>query len=503
MKINREKANQQFRKALEIMSECEKKSEDTNLSYEEFYLNALNYEFAYSFALLNYSLFLDSGDTSNSLLFLRRHFECVAYYTPVYSKLFEKINYQVYKIQAQKREVGEKEGLKLKHALKLKKCDMNDAIKNNNFLFLHGVFSEQFTYRNFVSNLFNMKDEAMKYVYDYLSLRIHQTNLNLFNGNFKTLDTRLLESCKRYSPDFFISDLKRIKKLNKTSLFDVEKSLLLDNDYLVLTFLNNIIIFINSINSTEFNYFCDFVKLVWDFLYSSLMLLKMNSYRAIVATFKPFVEKVAVLNNLLKMKPSDANEAFVEYNFCSMYVLNNTITEMGITSENYYSEHFESIYKNHAKKNKNLSMTSFRIKVENNPSFVITNRVENYSASVERFFKENYAEDQQELMEAYFESVVLSHCDAFLLFKKEKDYSFYAKILLNFTFECLKYLINYFYGNKFNVLLDSESADSGYYISEKFIELLDKIKDSFLKNEEIKEENKEHLKVKNIEDYLD
>ena len=193
MKINREKANQQFRKALEIMSECEKKSENTNLSYEEFYLNALNYEFAYSFALLNYSLFLDSGDTSNSLLFLRRHFECVAYYTPVYSKLFEKINYQVYKIQAQKREVGEKEGLKLKHALKLKKCDMNDAIKNNNFLFLHGVFSEQFTYRNFVSNLFNMKDEAMKHVYDYLSLRIHQTNLNLFNGNFKTLDTRLLE----------------------------------------------------------------------------------------------------------------------------------------------------------------------------------------------------------------------------------------------------------------------------------------------------------------------
>ena len=70
--MNYDKYNQQYRKAIELMALCDKKSEDSSLSYEEFYLNAITYEFAFSLALFNYSQFIGSSESSNSLLFLRR-----------------------------------------------------------------------------------------------------------------------------------------------------------------------------------------------------------------------------------------------------------------------------------------------------------------------------------------------------------------------------------------------------------------------------------------------
>ena len=39
--MNYDKYNQQYRKAIELMALCDKKSEDSSLSYEEFYLNAI------------------------------------------------------------------------------------------------------------------------------------------------------------------------------------------------------------------------------------------------------------------------------------------------------------------------------------------------------------------------------------------------------------------------------------------------------------------------------
>lgn len=88
--MNYDKYNQQYRKAIELMALCDKKSEDSSLSYEEFYLNAITYEFAFSLALFNYSQFIGSSESSNSLLFLRRLLECYAYYKPFEDKRFEK-----------------------------------------------------------------------------------------------------------------------------------------------------------------------------------------------------------------------------------------------------------------------------------------------------------------------------------------------------------------------------------------------------------------------------
>ena len=57
---------------------------------------------------------------------------------------------------------------KIKDALKLKRCNINDAIRNNNFLFLHGIYTSDFSYRNFISEIFDSVDNEMIFLYDYM-----------------------------------------------------------------------------------------------------------------------------------------------------------------------------------------------------------------------------------------------------------------------------------------------------------------------------------------------
>lgn len=501
--MNNDKYNQQYRKAIELMALCDKKSEDSSLSYEEFYLNAITYEFAFSLALFNYSRFIGSSESSNSLLFLRRLLECYAYYKPFEDKRFEKINFQVYKIQAQNREVGEKEAKKIKDALKLKRCNINDAIRNNNFLFLHGIYTSDFSYRNFISEIFDRVDNEMIFLYDYFSLRAHQTNLNIFNKSFDNLDNRLFNNVKDFYPKIIIDALKNIKKLPKISLADEEKSFLSDNDDLIYRMHDELLNFYAMIEKCNIDYYTVFLGLVWSFIESSLFLFKLKSYRGIIATFKPFIEKVAVFSNLLKMKPYEADNAFFDFNFCSMYVVHNTMAKMNILEENMLENELEKLYRNRFSKGSMEGFSSFKIKIENNPSYIITRKNENYSSSVERYFTENYIKDKKELMNAYYESVVLSHCDGFLLFKKDKDYSDYAKVVIKFSLDYFRYLIDFFFGNKFHYLL--ENGNGKEFINHQIlINLTNQIESAYFEQEEkAKVESKPFLPIENIKDYLD
>ena len=501
--MNYDKYNQQYRKAIELMALCDKKSEDASLSYEEFYLNAITYEFAFSLALFNYSQFIGSSESSNSLLFLRRLLECYAYYKPFEDKRFEKINFQVYKIQAQNREVGEKEAKKIKDALKLKRCNINDAIRNNNFLFLHGIYTSDFSYRNFISEIFDRVDNEMIFLYDYFSLRAHQTNLNIFNKSFDNLDNRLFNNVKDFYPKIIIDALKNIKKLPKVSLADEEKSFLSDNDGLIYRMHDELLNFYAMIEKCNIDYYTVFLGLVWSFIESSLFLFKLKSYRGIIATFKPFIEKVAVFSNLLKMKPYEADNAFFDFNFCSMYVVHNTMAKMNILEENMLENELEKLYRNRFSKGSMEGFSSFKIKIENNPSYIITRKNENYSSSVERYFTENYIKDKKELMNAYYESVVLSHCDGFLLFKKDKDYSDYAKVVIKFSLDYFRYLIDFFFGNKFHYLL--ENGNGKEFINHQIlINLTNQIESAHFEQEEkAKVKSKPFLPIENIKDYLD
>ena len=503
MSKNLGKYNQQYRKALKLMWSSEEFSELTNLNYDEFYVNAILYEFSFTIALLNYSLFSDTSDNSNVLLSIRRLLECSAYYIPYIEKKLEKINLQVFKIQAQNREVGEKEAIKFKKALKLKKCDINDAIKNNNFLFLHGVYASEFSYRNFINETYDKNNNEMTFIYDYLSLRTHQTSVDLFDKKFHILDTQLINDIKRFCPKVLSDSLKKIKQLPKISLIDTEKEMLKKDEGLIVALNNALVSFLELIGNSELQYFSCFIDLVWSFIYSSLFLLNLESYRGVVATFKPFIEKVAVLNSLLKMKPNEANQAYKDYNLCSVYVVYNSMVKMKLINENSLDNDLRNIYLKHFSQGNKDAYSSFKIKIESNPSYVITRRVENYSSSVERFFTDNFTKDKKELMEAYLESVILSHCDGFLVFRHEKDYTDYAKIVVKFSLDYLRYLIDFFFGNKFHYLLDNIQSH-GAHLHEILTSLINKVEENFVASEEVeKEKKKTFLPFVNIKDYLD
>lgn len=496
------KFNQQFRKALELMEICEAKSEDLNISLEEFYENAIIYEFAYSLALFNFSEVI-TGGTDDTLLFLRRSLECLAYYLPYEKKLFEKINLQIFKIQAQKREVGLKEGAKIKNILHLKKSDINSALRENKYLFLHGVYANEFSYHNFVEEIFALESYKMSFIYDYLGLRSHQTNLDLLSDNFEDFDKLILELTKTYYPEKLQKALKNIKKLNKTSLIDVINNLEKEYPWLNDAF-ESISLFSDNLHHGPLVYYVTLVNSVWNYFSTSLILKSIGSYRGIVATFKTFIEKVAILDNLRFVNRDKASKIYVAYNFCSMYSIKSAMTKLRLLKENTTEEDMKEVYEDLIKNNTKLSYQAFINLIAQNPSYIITMKKDNFSTSVEKFFDKNFKDRKSELLESYYESVVLSHCDGFLLFKKEKDYSNLANELINFSLDYLKFLFNFFEANKLFYGLQFDENDFSAVLSNLF-HIFDQIEAQFnnktLEKEEVSP--KEILRVKNIKDLLD
>ena len=496
------KFNQQFRKALELMEICEAKSEDLNISLEDFYENAIIYEFAYTLALFNFSEVI-TGGSDDTLLFLRRSLECLAYYLPYEKKLLEKINLQIFKIQAQNREVGLKEGAKIKNILHLKKSDINSALRENKYLFLHGVYANEFSYHNFVEEIFALESKKMSFIYDYLGLRSHQTNLDLLSDSFVDLDKLIIEETKKYFPDNLQKALKNIKKLNKTSLIDAVNNI--DKEYPWLNeALEQLSIFSDNLHSGPLVYYVTLVNAVWNYFSTSLILKSIGSYRGIVATFKPFVEKVAILDNLRFVNREKASKIYIAYNFCSMYSIKSAMTKLHILSENTTEDDMKEVYDELVKTNTKLSFQAFINLVNQNPSYIITMKKDNFSTSVEKFFDKNFKDRKNELLESYYESVVLSHCDGFLLFKKEKDYTNLANELIKFSFDYLKFLFNFFEANKLFYGLNYDENDFSLALSDLF-NIFEQIEAQLNNKTFEKEEDspKEILRVKNIKDLLD
>lgn len=502
---DKQKSNQMFRKAIELIDFYEHESEKTNLSYEDFYQNAIMYEFVYSLAMLYFSIFIGEKYNSNSLLFYRRFLECYAYYRPYEDKLFEKINFQVFKIQAQLREVGQKEGDKIKIALKLRKSNINSALKDNKFLFLHGIFASEFSYHNFMHELFGYKNKEIVFAYDYLSLRSHQTSFSIFNKFTDKMDKEVKCQCLDLYPKFLKDSLKDVKKLSKINLIDLFNDDKIEKQ--IKDFKETISNIATLLDGTVLNYISVMLFSIYDYLYSSIAFLKIGSYRGVVSSFKPFIEKIAVLNSLLRMNPSLANETFIAYNYCSVYTIKNSLCSTGGFEEGSFENNLDQIYSTNVKDRSNISFLSFKQAIIQNPSFVLTLKRENYSSSVERFIKENFVKDEEELLDSYFESVVLSHCDGFLLFKKDKNYTDFAKIIIHFTLDYLKYLFDYFYGNKIyyslNISTDKlKIKDAQKQINSCIDNLVSLIKSTYFGIEE--DPNKKLVVLtKNYKDYLD
>ena len=129
---------------------------------------------------------------------------------------------------------------------------------------------------------------------------------------------------------------------------------------------------------------------------------------------------------------------------------------------------------------------------------------DNFSTSVEKFFDKKYKDIKNELLESYYESVVLSHCDGFLLFKKEKDYTNLAYELIKFSFDYLKFLFNFFEANKLFYGLNYDENDFSLALSDLF-NIFEQIEAQLNNKTFEKEEDspKEILRVKNIKDLLD
>ena len=187
-----------------------------------------------------------------------------------------------------------------------------------------------------------------------------------------------------------------------------------------------------------------------------------------------------------------------------MYSIKSAMTKLHILSENTTEDDMKEVYDELVKTNTKLSYQAFINLVNQNPSYIITMKKDNFSTSVEKFFDKNFKDRKNELLESYYESVVLSHCDGFLLFKKEKDYTNLANELIKFSFDYLKFLFNFFEANKLFYGLNYDENDFSLALSDLF-NIFEQIEAQLYNKTFEKEEDspKEILRVKNIKDLLD
>ena len=509
MEKNKDKYNQQFRKTLKILENCEDLMKNTDLSYEAFYVRSIFYEFAYSLSMFYLFKYVGWYDDSISLLFLRRTLECIAYYRPFQNNEFEKINFQIFKIQSQNRNVGSKEAQKIIQALKLKKVKVNSALKGNKFLFLHGIYSNEFTYHNFVEECLKKEGFYDASIYDYLSLRAHQSHPANSNWNFRPIDDLYTDIIIDLIPHTFRQAMKDAKQLHKMNLKKrYEEFTKEDSGFLESVEAFKTMIKVSKSELLRYLYF-NLIE-IYDYLYLCVFLSKLGLYRGIVSSFKPFIEKISAQDKIFKYKPSEAKEMFDAYGLCSEVVL------MDFVPKKYFEdlkslnndEEIRKVYTKLVKPKINISFQDFKIAIKSNPSFVLNLKPQSFLNSIEEFAHDSFPSKAERLKKVYLESVVLSHCDGFLLFRKENDYLYDARFILEFTFEYLKSSLNYVFGNQFfsyAKLTDQEAKK----LEEEFNKCFDKI-ESFLYKEvndkkecEQQEASTKFVIPENVEKYFD
>lgn len=495
---------------IEFLGYLKIKSLETK-SDEEFYDIAFTYEIVNAGAELSFYDTLSDKVLSKSyqILLYRKILEAMVLRMLPQFFEFSKENFRIFKWHVNKIDVGAKECEKYRKLLKLSKSsNIKKAIKQNPFLFLHGIpeltyyTNEENPYATVISDVSKViKDKADNPKYKELAeiidsfhslsgLLIHQSSSQVIN---------ILSSYKSNSliakTDKFIERTikKEIEKTGST-LYNFHNLLVKEytaykKDHEGIPYLNKIINIkdLNLIPSIDESYKnfsksfhelvniitrsdCHFLQLLAEIIDTIIICLAYLKtpikYPFLLSSLKQNAEKFAVFAELLCHSDTEALSLYKKYLHASLIAVAHIVWET-VSEDNLKVDKLKEFYD---EEKMPIHFNDYAKKVLSNPFYVLTKKNLSYSASVNEFFKDLNSEEADKYFRAYTTSVKLSHVTGNAI---TMDYDKFDK-KTNVT---LQIYIDFI--NKYIILLDHTEFGKNLFYTKKASDALHKVSVSF------------------------
>lgn len=480
-------------------------------SDEEFYDIAFTYEIVNAGTELAFYDALSDKRLSKSyqILLYRKILEAMVLRMLPQFFEFSKENFRIFKWHVNNVDVGAKECEKYRKLLKLSKSsNIKRAIRQNPFLFLHGISeltyytNEENPYATVISDVSKViKDKADNPKYKELAEIIDSfhslSGLLIHQSSSRVIDIINLDKSNSIisKTDKFIE--RTIKKeIEKTGATIYNFHNLLVNEYKTykedhdgIPYLSKIINCkdLNLIPSIDescknfSNFFHELVDIVTHSDYHFLQLLTEVvdniiiclsylktpiKYPFLLSSLKQNAEKFAVFAELLSHSNTEACALYKKYFNASIiaaahiqwetvYVDNLKIYRL----KEFYNEEKMSIHFN-----------DYAKRVLNNPFYVLTKKNLSYSASVNEFFKDLNSEEADRYFRAYTTSVKLSHVTGNAITMDYDKFERKTKVALQIYIDFI---------NKYIILLDHTEFGKNLFYTKKASDALNKVSVSF------------------------
>lgn len=488
-------------------------------SDEEFYDIAFTYEIMNAGAELSFYNALSDKDLSKNhqILLYRKILEAMVLHMLPQLFEFSKENFRLFKWHVNHIDVGAKECEKYRKLLKLSKsCDIKKAIKQNPFLFLHGIpeltyyTNEENPYATVIADVSTfLKDKSDNPKYKELAEIIdsfHSLSGLLIHQSSTLLLDRIINSDKSNSivtrTDKFIEKAfkKEIEKTGAT-LYNfhglLEKEYFsYKNDHEEIPYIEKIISdknlnlvpnidpsyknfskaiheLANIITPSNYHFLLSLTDVIDNIDICLAYLKSPIKYPFLLSSLKQNAEKFAVFAELFNHSSVESVSFYKKFLYASFVAAAYIQGEINYEVCLEYSK-FKEFYN---EEKMSIHYNDYVKKILSNPFYILTKKNLSYSASVDDFFKNLNIENSDKYFRAYLTSVKLSHITGNAITMDYEKFNKKAMIALNvYTDFINKYIIlldHTEFGN--NLFYTKKASDALHKVSVSFQELLQKL----------------------------
>ena len=350
-------------------------------------------------------------------------------------------NYQLFKIQAEQRDIGERELTKLSKKLNFKPNIFRRIVNLNRCFYLIGATENHEKFREVVAC---NTDANLLSIYDVLGIGIHLApSSHCLTAIKKILENKAFSSCF----DSFLEVSNKIMAANKkiiTPIPKIDEDFLLDFGEIGLRFsmlsehFEDLKDYCFDNSEVDNQYLIETASFCISSLKSLIYSYYKNEYFGVIPLLKVSYEKVSLYNELLKLSPEDAS---IRFNTLYSIIMRTFMDVLDSGSDSLSNEVFGVDY-NYFKEKAHLTMSETKRIINKSPIFAVTLKHESFIELVKRNIEEIDKENIEGHLDAYLKGVEYSHATGFLIHRNKEEFKgnilFGIKYLMIFLLNAFK-----------------------------------------------------------------
>lgn len=399
---------------------------------------------------LNNALIYNEKHSSNSYLYsyilFRRFIE--TYVIKSYIDKLDDVSFRIFKLLLLDREIGKKEEIKYKKQLKIhQKYSLKKIMENNELYFLAGATPDGSV--DIFDLLNNLNNKELTKIHTLLSIMSHQyfvysttftkEDWKIINKLYDDLDKSFTNLLNLKKPTDY-SNNKYISTKDFETEIDPDENIKNNRNF----FQNNIEDLYKNCDSPRKNFYIDYFIFLRSFISTLWSNYYFNEIYSPIIKFKEFIEKIAPLYHLL----SD-DKKYIRYDLYINISL-KLFKKLYLKNEDLNLKKEFDIY---TKNIKPFSYVDFVAKSKANPSFVIYDKILNFSNSFQNLLEEMDVKNKDEIISLYNLSNELSHSKLLTVKVTYEKLIKYNKIMFNFIDELINSSISSIRKNDDNLII--------------------------------------------------